>query len=386
MDRKSPDRKSLDRRSLGRKSPDRRSLGRRSFIKSAAGGVAGAALATPALSQGRRELKMVTTWPADSPGLSTTAQFIADQITQATEGRLTVIMYNGGDLVPPLGAFDAVGQGTADMYHGTEYYWQNKDSAFNFFSAIPLGLTANEMNAWIYNGGGQKLWDELASLYNIKPFLAGNTGGQMGGWFNRPINTVDDIAGIKIRMVGLGGDVLRNLGASVVALPGGEIYPAMQAGAIDATEWFGPWNDLAMGFYRVAQYYYYPGFHEPGTAFSCGINLNLWNTLTIEEQNIIAYICMAANSYCYSQFNWNNSRALNALVYEYGAELRRFPETVYEVIGKTAESVVRNVVTTSDMARNIYDSYLTARGELSGWSKISDRNFQEGREQVLSAL
>ena len=230
---------------------------------------------------------MVTTWPKNFPGLGTGAQRLADRITNGTEGRIEVKLFSAGELVPPFESFDAVSQGTADMYHAAEYYWQGKSKAFNFFATVPFGLTASEVDAWIYHSGGQALWDELSADFNLKPLMAGNTGVQWGGWFNKEINSIEDFKGLKMRMPGLGGEVLRRLGAAAVALPGGEIFPALQAGTIDATEWVGPWNDLAFGFYKITKYYYWPGFHEPGTILSLGINKDVWESLSASDQSLI---------------------------------------------------------------------------------------------------
>ena len=211
-----------------------------------------------------RELKMVTTWPKDFPGLGTMAERTAQFITEMSGGALRVKVYAAGELVSAFESFDAVSTGAADLYHGAEYYWVGKAKAYPFFTAVPFGMTAVEIMAWTEFGGGHELWDELAAQFNIKPFIAGNTGHQMGGWYKEPINSLEDLRGRKIRMPGLGGEVLRRVGASAVAISGGEIYQALQSGAIDGTEWVGPWNDLAFGFYREAKYYYWPGFHEPG--------------------------------------------------------------------------------------------------------------------------
>lgn len=215
-------------------------MDRRSFLKNAglAGATAGAAtLAAPALASGKRELKMVTTWPKNLPGLGVGAQRIADRITALTDGQLTVKLFASGELVPGFESFDAVSNGTADMYHAAEYYWLGKHKAFGFFTAVPNGMTVPELETWMHFGGGQQLWDELSAQFNLKSFLAGNTGTQAGGWFNKEINSLEDLKGLKMRMPGLGGEVMRRLGASAVALPGTEIFPALQSGAIDATEW-----------------------------------------------------------------------------------------------------------------------------------------------------
>ena len=217
------------------------------------------------------------------------------------------------------------------MYHGAEYYWQGKSKAFNFFAAVPFGLTATEQNAWIYHGGGQELWDELAAGFDIKPFMAANTGVQMGGWFANEVNTLDDYKGLKFRMPGIGGEVLRRLGAAVVNLPGGEIFAALQSGAIDGTEWVGPWNDLAFGFYKVVKFYYWPGFHEPGTVLGVGFNKKFWDGLSGEHQTLIESACAAENAFALAEFNARNGESLDILINEHGvpaaALLERPPQS-----------------------------------------------------------
>jgi hypothetical protein len=191
-------------------------------------------------------------------------------------GQLEVRVFAAGELVPAFGSFDAVSSGNAEMCHSVSYYWQGKSPAFNFFTAVPFGLRATEHAAWITYGGGQELWDEVAAPFDIKRFLRASTGVQMGGWFNQEINSLDDYKGLKFRMPGLGGEVLRRLGAAVINLPVGEIFPALQAGTIDGTEWVGPWHDMAAGFYKVAKFYYWPGWHEPGTTGEVMVNLKAW--------------------------------------------------------------------------------------------------------------
>ncbi|WP_068086933.1 TRAP transporter substrate-binding protein [Polycladidibacter stylochi] len=362
-------------------------MDRRSFLKKAglaAGATAGATtLAAPAIAQGKRELKMVTTWPKNFPGLGTGAQRVADRITQSSDGKLTVKLFAAGELVPPFESFDAVSSGTADMYHAAEYYWQGKHKAFNFFTAVPMGLTANELNAWINIGEGQKLWDELAGQFNIKPLMAGNTGLQMGGWFNKEINSLEDLKGLKMRMPGLGGEVLRRLGATAVALPGGEIFPALQSGAIDATEWVGPWNDLAFGFYKVAKFYYSPGFHEPGSGLSVGLNKDLWVSLSEAEQEIVKSACYAENNYMYSEFNYNNGAALKTLLEKHNVQLKEFSKDVFDAIAGVSEEVVREVSETDELSKRIYDSYIQARKDVGEWGKVSEGAYLANRERVI---
>ncbi len=358
-------------------------MNRRHFLRGTAVGVAGAAAAStfpaPALAQGRRELKMVTTWPKNFPGLGTGAERLARRITEMTDGALTVKVFAAGELVPPFESFDAVSSGTADLYHGAEYYWQGKSKAFNFFAAVPFGLTATEMNAWIHHGGGQALWDELSAGFNLKPFMAGNTGVQMGGWFNKEINSLEDYKGLKIRMPGLGGEVLRRIGAAAVALPGGEIFPALQSGAIDATEWVGPWNDLAFGFYKVTKYYYFPGFHEPGTTLGSGVNLKVWEELSASHKAAIDVAMAAENSMSLAEFNARNNDALDTLRTKHGVQLRQFSDDVLNAIGEASGQVVAEAAAGDAMTRKVYDSFLAFRKKAIAWSRLSDQAYWNAR-------
>ena len=240
---------------------------RRNFIAGVWAALGGAALMTArasAATHKKRELRMVTTWPKNFPGLGTSSERFARRVEKATDGALKINVFAAGELVPAFQAFDAVSSGAADIYHGAEYYWQGKSPAFVFFTALPFGMTAIEHAGWIRHGGGQALWDKLSARFNIKPHIVANTGTQMGGWFRNELTSLRDLRGLKIRIPGLGGEVYRRLGASPVTLPGGEIFPSLQSGKVDAAEWIGPWNDLAFGFHRIARHCYSPGFHEPG--------------------------------------------------------------------------------------------------------------------------
>lgn len=353
---------------------------RRSFLAGASvAGIAAAGLATPAIAQGKRELKLVTTWPKNFPGLGTAAQRLADNITKLTEGQLTVKLFAAGELVPPFQSFDAVSSGTADMYHGAEYYWQGKSKAFNFFAAVPYGMTADELHAWIYWGGGQELWDKLAAPFKIKGFLAGNTGVQMGGWFNKEINTVEDLKGLKFRMPGLGGEVMRRLGVAVVNLPGGEIFPALQSGAIDGTEWVGPWNDLAFGFYKVAKFYYYPGFHEPGTSNTLGINTDVWASFTPTQKAIVETACMAEANRSLAEFNAKNGDALQTLLTKHGVKLKKFSDDVLKALGDASGEVMAETGQGDAITKEIYESFLTSRKNSIGWSKLAEESYFAAR-------
>lgn len=357
-------------------------MNRRTFLKAATVATA-SGLSAPAIAQGVKRLKMVTTWPKNSPGLFTSAQRIAERIGIATDGKIQVKVFAAGELVPAFESFNAVSAGTADMYHGVEYYWQGKSKAFNFFGGVPFGLTAAEHYAWIYYGGGQALWDELSAGFNVKGFLLASTGVQMGGWYNKEITSLDDLKGLKIRMPGIGGEVMRRVGAAVVGLPGGEIYQALASGAIDGTEWVGPWLDLNMGFYKVAKYYYWPGFHEPGSVFSAGINKKLWNGLTKEQRMVIETVMQAESNIQFAEYQARNSSALNTLITKHGVKLRRFADPILMELGKHTTDVLNDMSGADAMTKKVYESFRTAWKEAIGWSRIGDLAYLQAREAAF---
>ena len=349
----------------------------------AAGSAVIAGIPAPAISQGRRQLRMVTSWPKGFPGLGVGAQRLADRIGQVTGGRLSVEVFGAGELVPAFDAFDAVADGTADLYHAVEQYWAPKTEAFHFFATVPLGLTANEMNAWIHFGGGQQLWDELSADYNVKAFLCGNTGVQMAGWFNRELNTLGDFQGLRMRIPGLGGKVISKIGGVPVNMPGGKILDALQSREIDATEWIGPFNDLAFGFHKYAAYYYYPGVHEPGTSQSLGINLGLWNSLQAEDRALIAAVANDENNRLFSEFSARNGEALQTLISEHSVEIRRMDPAVFRALALASRDVVAEVGSESSLTKRIYDSYSGFQKTVSLWTELSDQAFVEARARYL---
>ncbi len=357
---------------------------RRQFLKAGAVGTATAAttLAAPAISQGMRELKMVTSWPKNFPGLGTAAARFGERITQMSDGRLTVRLFGGGELVHPLKCHDAVQEGTADLYHSAEYYYLGKAVGYAFFSAVPMGLTANELDAWIHHAGGQKLWDDLSAQFGVKAFPCGNTGSQMGGWFANPMRSLDDFKGLKMRIPGLGGRVIEALGGSSVTLAGGEIMPALQNGTIDATEWVGPWNDLAFGFYKVVKHYHHPGFHEPGTLLSCGINKGVWDGLSSSDQAIIANAAAAENNFGLAEFNANNAAALDTLLTEHGVQLVEFSDEIFSAAAEAAKDVLADVGNGDAESKKIYDSFMSFRKDVTGWVKLSDQGYMNKRNLV----
>ncbi|MBO6782319.1 MAG: TRAP transporter substrate-binding protein [Alphaproteobacteria bacterium] len=362
---------------------------RRKFMKAAGlAGVAGTAAAAssfpkPAIAQDRIEFAMVTTWPRDFPGLGTGAQRFAARLDEMSEGRIKVEYFAAGERVGAFDSFDEVASGNAQGYHAAEYYWKGKHPGWAYFTAVPFGLTYTEMNAWIRFGGGQELWDELAAEFDLKGLMCGNTGVQMGGWFNKEINTADDLKGLKMRIPGLGGDVMAKLGASPVSLPGGQIYENLVSGAIDATEWVGPWNDQVMKFFEAAKFYYYPGMHEPGSMLAVGLNASFWGGLSKSDQLMIEAAASMENDVMMSEYNAKNGAALAELINNQGVELRQFSDEIYDSFGKASDEVFAEVVAHSDLARRIHESFLKAREEVGGWTNISDQAYVLQRNRVL---
>ena len=316
---------------------------RREILKKGLVGLGGAAAATaisaPAIAKERVEIAMVATWGRDFPGLGTGAQRFAKRLNDMSDGRIQVTYYAANERVKAFDSFDEVASGNAQMYHGAEYYWKGKHPGWAYFTSVPFGLTYTEMNAWIRFGGGQELWDELGADYGLKGLMCGNTGVQMGGWFRKEMNSVDDFKGLKMRMPGLGGDVLAKLGGSPVSLPGGQIYENLISGAIDATEWVGPWNDELMKFYEAAKYYYYPGMHEPGAMLACGMNKTWWDGLTRSDQMMIEAASSMENDVMMAEYNAKNGAALKRLINDQGVKLRQFSDDIYDGFAEASEEV-----------------------------------------------
>jgi len=354
---------------------------RRDFIKTvgATGAVGTMALATPALSQGIKEINMVTAWPENFPGLGTAAARLGERITRMSGGALKVNVHGRGKFVSSPDLLKAVSDGKADMYHGIDYYWQQHSRAFNFFASVPFGLTASEQQAWINFGGGQKLWDELGRSFGVKPFMVGNTGMQMGGWFNKQVDTLADMQGLKIRLPGFGGLVLEKIGATRVSLPINKIFPAMRSGELDAAEWFGPWLDMNFGLHKIARFYYYPGFHEPGTTLSSAINLKLWESLSNEHQEIIKTAASAETGEVLSEFNAKNIEALDTLRRKHNLNLRRFSDELMNAIGSASGEVVQEVASADELTGRVFKSFLDFRTKSITWSKVSEQAYWNSR-------
>lgn len=358
---------------------------RRDFIKKLGGSslLAGGTLAAPAIvnasSKVQVKWKMVTTWPKNFPGLGTGANYLAKLIGEMSGGRIQVKVYGAKELVPAFEIFDAVSRGTAEMGHGAAYYWKGKSEAAQFFAAVPFGLTAQEMNAWFYHGGGMELWQETYAPFGLVPMAAGNTGVQMGGWFNKEINSVADLKGLKMRIPGLGGEVLRRAGGTPVSLPGGEIFTSLQSGAIDATEFVGPYNDLAFGLYKAAKHYYYPGWHEPGTTLECFVNKKALESLPKDLQSIVLNASRVANQDMLSEYTARNNQALDTLVNKHKVDLRRFPEDVLNTLRKLSDEVVAEVGAKDKLSKKVFESYRSFRDQAKAWHDISERAYLDAR-------
>jgi len=340
-------------------------------------------MGAPAVVKDRINIVMVSTWPRDFPGLGTGAQRVAQRLSDLTDGRMNVEYFAGGERVKPFDSFDEVASGNAQMYHAADYYWKGKHPGWAYFTAVPFGLTYAEINAWIRWGGGQELWDELGAEFGIKCLPCGNTGVQMGGWFRKEINSADDLKGLKMRIPGLGGDVMAKLGASPVSLPGSQIYENLVSGAIDATEWVGPWNDSVMKFYEAAKYYYYPGMHEPAAMLSLGMNKAWWDKLSPSDQLIIKAAASMENDVMMAEYNAKNGASLAKLIDEQGVELRVFSDDVYDSFGEASAEVFEEVRAHSDLANRIHESFINSRREVGGWTKISDQEYVRQRNRVL---
>jgi len=358
---------------------------RRHFIKAAAtsGLLTSVSLTGQSANAGSTEKikwKMITTWPKNFPGLGTGANKLAELITEMSGGRLKVKVYGAKELVPAFEVFDAVSRGTAQIGHGAAYYWKGKTQASQFFAAVPFGLTAQEMNGWLYHGGGMELWQETYASFGLVPAAAGNTGVQMAGWFNKEIKTIADLKGLKMRIPGLGGEVLKRAGGTPVNLPGGEIFTSLKTGAIDATEWVGPYNDLAFGLHKAAKFYYYPGWHEPGTTLEALINKKALQALPDDLQSIVLNACKIANQSMISEYTTRNQQALETLVTKHKVKLLKLPDEVLNKLQNLSDDVISEVAQADAMAQKVFKSFKAYRNQVKKWSDISELAYLTSRQ------
>ncbi len=321
--------------------------------------------------------KMVTTWPPNFPAVGEGANKFAKMVEVMSGGRMQIQVYGAGELVPALECFDTVRTGAAEMASGAAYYWSGKVPAAQFFATVPFGMNAQQMNAWIMNGEGWNLWKELYAPFNLIPMPFGNTGVQMGGWFNRAINSIADFKGLKMRMPGLGGKVLERAGGTPVLLAGGEIYTGLERGVIDATEWIGPYHDYLMGFHQIAEYYYTPGWHEPGTVLELIVNKERFEKLPSDLQAIIEYAALAINHWVLSEFEAKNNEYLSIIQNEASVEIRRFPEEVLQALRKYTADILEEFIQRDAFAKRVYQSFNDFRNKGVQLSQIAEKMFYD---------
>lgn len=364
---------------------------RRSFLKGA-GASTGAVIASnighsaPAIANQRIQWKMVTLWPKNFPGLGTGSQRIADAIREMSNGKLDIKVYGAGELVPAYEAFDAVREGIAECMHEAPYIWIAKHPAMAFFCGMPGGLTPQEHNAWIHFGGGQELWDELYGRFGLRGFLAGNSGTNMGGWYNQEIQTLEDFRGLRMRIPGLGAEVLTRLGSLTMNIPGGEILPALQTGLVDAAEWIAPYADLALGLHKAAKYYYGPSILEPGPANPLTVNEESYMALSTELRAIVQQAAGHETARMKAEVDHGNARALEVLVKRFNVELRRFPQDVSDGLFAVSEQVVAEVSEEDDISRRIYSSWSKFRESASTLTPYSTHGFMAGRNRYKNSV
>ena len=323
--------------------------------------------------------KMVTTWPPNFPIFQEGVERFAQDIKVMSNGKLNIKVYAGGELVPPLQTFDAVSQGTVEMGHGAGYYWAGKIPAAQFFTAVPFGMNAQGMNAWLYAGGGLELYREIYAPHNLVPFPLGNTGVQMGGWFNKKIESVEDLKGLKMRIPGLGGKVFAKAGGTPVLLAGGEIYTALDRGTIDATEWVGPFHDERLGLYRAAKYYYYPGWHEPGPVLELIVNKNAYDSLPDDLKKIIETAAASTSIWMFSQFETNNLAALKKLKQEHKVEVYPFPDDVIVALRNYTKEVLDEESAKDETFKRVYEAYQVFMKDNDDWNALSEAAYQKAR-------
>ena len=326
------------------------------------------------------EWKMATSWPKGFPGLGTAPERFAKNVYVMSNGRLKIKVFGAGELVPALGVFDAVSQGSVEMGHTSAYYWKGKSVATPFFTTIPFGMTAQEMNAWLYYGGGIELWREVYAPFNLIPLAGGNTGVQMAGWFNKEIKSIDDLQGLVMRIPGVAGEVFNRVGGTSVNIPGGDIYTSLKTGVIDATEWVGPYNDLSMGFQDAAKYYYYPGWHEPGPTLEMIVNKQAFATLPPDLRAIVVTAARAANEDMLDEYTARNNAALKELVEKHGVKLRRLPDDVLLKLKQVSEEVIKEMVANDPLAKKVYESYSSFEAGVKDYHHISEQAYINARD------
>jgi len=357
-----------------------RMINRRTLVGGVGTAFAGT-IAAPGIARAQtRRWRMVTSWPKKLPGPGMSAERVAERIAALSGGRLQVTVHAAGELVPAFEVLDAVGGGVAELGHTAAFYWQGKQPAAAFYTTVPFGLTPLEHVAWVDAGGGQALWDELYAALGVKPFMAGNTGVCMGGWFRREVQGLDDLKGLKIRSLGLGGEVYRRLGATPQTTPVGEILTSLQSGVLDAAEFVGPGTDIALGLYRAAPFYYGPGFNKPNGTGECIVSRKVWDAADSETKAIIAHACAAEASFALSEMERLNAEALAVLTSRDNVQLKSFAPAIIGASRKEAADVLNELSTRGVMARKVHQSYIAFRDRTAPWSRVSLKAVLEARE------
>ncbi|MDA5094995.1 TRAP transporter substrate-binding protein [Aliiroseovarius sp. KMU-50] len=359
-------------------------MDRRKFLAGGAVGAAATTLAAPAIAQDVRQWKLVTAWPKNLPGPGVAAQMLADRITTLSGGRINVKLYAAGELVPGRGVFDAVSEGTAELYHAVPAYWGSKSKGILLFGSQPFGLRADEQFGWLHHGGGQALYDEMYGRFGIKPFLCGNSGPQWGGWFRDEINSAQDLKGLKFRTTGLASEMASKLGMAAEAMSGPAMFQALQTGALDAGEFIGPWTDSALGYYQVAKNYYWPGVGEPSSAEECGVNQDKFNELPDDLKQVVQLACESLYNPVWTEYTTKHALALKALVEEHGVQVKMFPEDVITAMGKAAAEVIDDLRQDDDeLVRRITESFVAYRDSVGGYMSFADNGQMNARAGVL---
>ncbi len=357
---------------------------RRQFLKAGAIGASAAALASPAIAQDIRQWKMVTAWPKNLPGPGVAAQMLADRITTLSGGRIEVKLFAAGELVPGRGVFDAVSEGTAELYHAVPAYWGSKSKGILLFGSQPFGLRADEQVGWMYHGGGQALYDEMYGRFGIKPFLCGNSGPQWGGWFKTEINSVEDLKGLKFRTTGLASEMATKLGMAAEATSGPAMFQGLQTGALDAGEFIGPWTDSALGYFQVAKNYYWPGVGEPSSAEECGVNASAYDGLPDDLKQVVSLACESLYNPVWTEYTTKHALALRKLVDDEGVQVKKFPDSVITAMGEAAKEVIEDLRNDDDeLVRRITESFIAHRDLVGTYMSYADNGQMNSRAAVM---
>ena len=360
-------------------------MDRRRLLAAGTVGALGAA-AGSGTARGQAEVRwnLAMPWPKTTPGLGLNAVRFAENLEAMSGGRIRLDVYGAGELVPPFEVLDAVQQGTADLAHGTPYYWAGKAPALQYFTTTPFGLTSDELAGWLYHGDGMALWREVYADFGVIPFYAGNSRNQAGGWFNQEITGVDDLRGLNMRIAGLGAEVLRRLGANTVLIAPGEIAPALMAGTVDAAEWVGPWNDRAFGLYEAARYYYVPAFHEPGAGLELIVNRASFEALPDDLKAMVETAAAAIAMETTADFTFNNIVSLEPLLAQ-GVELRTWPDDVVDALGRTTREVMADLAATDPLTGRIAASLDAYLAKADRYARAFDQRYFEMRTRALDA-